>query len=84
MKTIIYKIKDTDDNKDMFKYYTLNGLRIYILSELWDYWDNFDKECNEYSKNEIAESDEYLFAYLDSWNYQVDRILITDQRNMYF
>jgi hypothetical protein len=37
-----------------------------------------------YSKKEIAESDEYLFAYLDSWNYQVTRILLTDQTSIIF
>jgi hypothetical protein len=83
-KIIIYKIKDADSKKSFASYYTLKGLRNYILTELWDHWDTIDKDCNDYTKNEIMGSDEYLFAYLESWNYSVQRILISDKTNMYF
>jgi hypothetical protein len=84
-KFIIYKIADADDKKSKPKYFTLKGLRIYILAELWDKWaDIGGDECNDFSKNEIADSDEYLFAYLDRWNYSVGRILITDDEQLYF
>jgi hypothetical protein len=82
---IIYKISDADDETIKPKYFTLKGLRIYILSELWDMWADIGGDaCNDFSKNEIAESDEYLFAYLDRWNYNVVRILITDNEEIYF
>lgn len=75
---IIYKITDEEQKKPTPIYFTLGGLRKYILNELWDYWDNVEKNCNEYSKKEIEESDEYLFAFLYAWGYKVDRILISD------
>jgi hypothetical protein len=82
---IIYKIKDQDDTKIIIHYYTLKGLRNYVLNELWDYWAEIGgDEANDFSKKEIEESDEYLFAYLDRWQYKVDRILITDNERMYF
>jgi hypothetical protein len=82
---IIYKIKDKDDHKTKPRYYTLKGLKSYILTDLWDHWaDIGGDECNDFSKKEIEESDEYLFAYLDRWNYSIDRILITDEEQMYF
>jgi hypothetical protein len=84
-QTIIYKITDGDHKKDKPKYYTLKGLRNYILTDLWDYWDNIGGDgANDFSKKEIEESDEYLFAYLDRWRYKVNRILITDNEQMYF
>jgi hypothetical protein len=75
---IIYKITDLEAKKQASLYFTLKGLRKYILNDLWNYWDNVEKNCNEYSKNEIENSDEYLFAFLYAWGYEVDRILISD------
>jgi hypothetical protein len=84
-KIIIYKIKDADEKKDRTQHYTLKGLRNYVLTELWDYWEGIGgDDANDYSKQEIEESDEYLFAYLESWDYSVRRILISDEKNMYF
>jgi hypothetical protein len=82
---IIYKITDGDDKKYIPRYYTLKGLRNYILNDMWDYWYNIGGDgTNDFSKKEIEESDEYLFAYLDRWRYQVERILITDDEQMFF
>ena len=82
---IIYKIADADDKKIKPKYFTLKALRTYILEEIWDKWAEIGGiECNDFSKNEIADSDEYLFAYLDRWRYSVNRILITDNEELYF
>lgn len=82
---IIYKIKDGDDKEYKPRYYTLKGLRNYILIDLWDFWYNLGGDvANDFSKKEIEESDEYLFAYLDLWRYQVKRILITDDGQMFF
>jgi hypothetical protein len=75
---IIYKITDEEEKKPAPIYFTLGGLRKYILNELWDFYDNIEEDCNEYSKKEIEESDEYLFAFLYAWGYQVDRILLSD------
>ncbi len=83
-KIIIYKIQDEEEEKKVASYYTIKGLRNYVLNELWDYWASIDECSNEYTKEEIKESDEYLFAYLESWNYSVKRTLISDTSNMYF
>ena len=83
-KTIIYKITDADFKEEKPLYFTFTGLRIYILYTLWDNYDQIQEHSNMYSKKEIAEIDEYLFAYLDSWNYQVTRILLTDQTSIIF
>jgi len=75
---IIYKITDEAEIKLTSIYFTLGGLRKYILNELWDFYDKIEEHCNEYSKKEIDESDEYLFAFLYAWGYHVDRILLSD------
>jgi hypothetical protein len=79
-KIIVYKITDKDDLADT-KYFTLKGLRNYILSDMWDRWNDIDELANDYSKKEIEKSDEYLFAYLETWNIQVERIAVLNERD---
>jgi hypothetical protein len=79
-KIIVYKITDEDDLADT-KYFTLKGLRNYILTDMWDRWNDIDESANDYSKKEIQKSDEYLFAYLETWNIQVERIAVLNETN---
>jgi len=57
-------------------YFTLQALRFYVVETIWDKWEDVmgENETQEFSKMEIIENDEFLFAYLDSWNYKVTRI----------
>jgi len=79
-KIIVYKITDQDDLADT-KYFTLKGLKNYILTDMWDKWNDIDKSTNHYSKKEIQKSDEYLFAYLETWNIKVERIAVLNETN---
>jgi len=80
-KIIVYKITDKDELAEPPKFFTLKGLRNYILTSMWDRWYDIDELANDYSKNEIQKSDEYLFAYLETWNIQVERIAVLNETN---
>jgi|APGre2960657373_1045057.scaffolds.fasta_scaffold248606_1 hypothetical protein len=75
----IYKITDLDDSDSDVMYYTLKGLREQVLNEWYDEWgerwnEKWEGE-QDYTKEQIKESDEDLFGYMDSWNYNVESIL---------
>ena len=72
----IYKITDLDDSNADVMYYTLKGLRDQVLNEWYDIWGgNHQPHEQDYTKEQIKESDEDLFNYMDSWNYNVETIL---------
>jgi hypothetical protein len=80
VKSIIYKLEDADDATEPIMYFTLDALRIYIVETLWHKWDQSmsEAEQQDFSLMEIIENNEYLFAYLDSWNYKITRITYQD------
>lgn len=80
VKSVLYKLQDADDPQISTEYFTLNALRIHVVEYLWDYWQDImgDTEVQDYTKMEIIENDEYLFAYLESWNYEITRITYKD------
>jgi len=71
----IYKITDLDDSDSDAMYYTLKGLREQVLNEWYDVWNEKWEGEQDYTKEQIKESDEDLFGYMDSWNYNVETIL---------
>jgi hypothetical protein len=77
-KTIIYKLEDNDDVSFTPQFFTLVGLRWYVVDNLWDKWEDVmsQDEVQDFTKSEILENDEYLFTYLDSWNYKVSRVIV--------
>lgn len=77
-KTIIYKLEDDDDMTIPAMHFTLGALRAYVLDYVWDKWEDMmsDNETQDFTKMEILDNDEYLFAYLDSWNYKVTRTIV--------
>jgi hypothetical protein len=79
-KFIIYKLEDDDDVSIPAMYFTLKALRTYTLETIWHKWEEMisENEKQDFSIMEIYENDEYLFAYLDSWNYKVSRITYQD------
>jgi hypothetical protein len=77
-KTIVYKLEDNDDITFPPQYFTLVGLRWYVVDNIWDKWEDImsENEVQDFTKTEIMENDEFLFTYLDSWNYKVTRIIV--------
>jgi len=71
----IYKITDLDDRNSDDQYFTLKGLREQVLNEWYDIWGERKEDPQDYTKEQIKESDEDLFGYMDSWNYNVETIL---------
>ena len=80
VKGIIYKIYDEDDASIEPLYFTLKGLRNHVVNVLWDEWNNVmdTEQAQEFTKEEIVENDEYLFAYLEVWRYKIERITFID------
>jgi hypothetical protein len=52
-------------------------LREQVLNEWYDIWGEQD-----YTKEEIKESDENLFGYMNSWNYNVETILTITENDL--
>jgi hypothetical protein len=79
-KSVIYKIEEDDDPSMPPMYFTKQALKFYVLDNIWDKWEDMmsDNETQDFTKTEINDNDEYLFAYLDSWNYKVTRITYQD------
>ena len=80
-KSVIYKLEDDDNTMvESPKYFTLNGLRFYVTDYLWDFWEDTigENQKQDFTKLEIFENVEYLFAYLEGWMYKVSRIVIED------
>jgi hypothetical protein len=77
-KSIIYKFYDKDNSTLAPRYFTLQGLTFYVTENLWDYWEDIidENDKQEFTKSEILANSEYLFAYLEYWNYKVERITI--------
>jgi hypothetical protein len=77
-KTIVYKLEDDDDVSIPPMHFTLNALRAYVVDYVWDKWEDVmgENETQEFTKMEIIENDEFLFSYLDAWNYKVTRTIV--------
>jgi hypothetical protein len=75
-KSIIYKLEDDDDKSEAPMYFTLQALRFYVVETIWDKWDELMSEDDKqsFTKSELCDNDEFLFAYLEDWNYVVTRI----------
>ena len=72
----IYKITDLDDSDSDVMYYTLKGLREQILNEWYDIWGEVhEPHEQDYTKEQIKESDEDMFSWLNGWGYDVETIL---------
>ena len=76
MKRIsVYLVTDRDDPWSDLMYYTLNGLRDIILTSWYDTWVEGNDEPQKYTKEQIENSDEDLFSWLNIWGYDVETIL---------
>ena len=52
----------------------------YTVETIWHKWMDvgYVNEQQDFSLMEIIENDEYLFAYLEQWNYKITRITYQD------
>lgn len=77
-KTIIYKLEDNDDKSYTPQFFNLVGLKWYVVDNIWDKWEDVigEDDIQDFTKSEILENNEFLFAYLESWNYKVSRIIV--------
>jgi hypothetical protein len=47
-----------------------------VVETIWDKWEELMSEDDKqsFTKSELCDNDEFLFAYLEDWNYVVTRI----------
>jgi len=75
MKLHILKITDRHDDLSDDMFYTIPFLRDLVIKDWYDLWDE-----SPITKQQIIESDELLFDYMNSFGYDVETILtITEQ-----
>jgi hypothetical protein len=77
MKLHILKITDRHDvlSDDMF--YTIPFLRDRVVKDWYDMWDE-----STITKQQIIESDEMLFDYMDKSGYDVEVILTITEKDL--
>ena len=84
VKSIIYKITDNDEGGFAPQmYFTLDALKFYVAETLWEGYDNTMSESEEqqFTKMQVFENTEYLFAYLDFWNWNVSRVIVNTTKS---
>ena len=72
-KLHILKLTDRDDIWSDPQYYTIAGLRDRVLTDWYDLWSE-DRET-DYTKEQVAQSDEDMFEWLSGWGYDIETIL---------
>ena len=78
MKLHILKVTDRDSSSDDM-YYTIKGLRDQVLNEWYDVWETMPQED---FKEQLKTSDEHLFDYMNSWNFNVETILTITENDI--
>ena len=82
MKLHILKVTDRDDSTQE-SFHTIKSLRELVLTSWYDTWaENHYPHEQDYTKEQIANSDEDLFSYLNSWNFDVERIYIVTEKDL--
>ena len=82
MQISVLRVTDQDDSYSDAMYFTIKRLRDQVLNEWYDQWVDFTdvEEEDRITKEQIAESDEKLFDFMDEWGYNVEFIItITEQ-----
>lgn len=82
MKLHIFKIKDRDDIWSDPMYYTLKRLRENAVEVWYDTWNENREEPQDYTKEQIKESDEDLFSWLNGWGYDVEVIYTITENDL--
>jgi hypothetical protein len=74
-RVLVYKVKDRNDTWSDDMYYTIKGLRDIALNSWYDTWDETLFDPQDYTKEQIQNSDEDLFSWLNGWGYDIETIL---------
>lgn len=84
MKLHILKVTDRDDSSSFtdVQYFSIKSLREQVLNEWYDIWGERTDDPQDYSKEQIKESDEDLFSYMDSWGFDVEVIFIVTEKDL--
>ena len=77
MKLHILKIHDRHDHLSDDMYYTIPFLRDLVIKDWYDLWDE-----TGITKEQIIESDEMLFDYMDKSGYNVEIILTITEKDL--
>jgi len=77
MKLHILKIHDRHDHLSDDMYYTIPFLRDLVIKDWYDLWDD-----TGITKEQIIESDEMLFDYMDKSGYNVEIILTITEKDL--
>lgn len=83
MKIHILKITDRDDTNSDVLYHTIKSLREYILNEWYDVWEEMHKPHEQdYTKEQIKESDEDMFSWLNGWGFDIEIIYTITEKDI--
>jgi hypothetical protein len=83
MKIHILKITDRDDRNSDDQYHTIKSLREYILNEWYDIWEEMHAPHEQdYTKEQIKESDEDMFSWLNGWGYDIEIIYTITEKDI--
>jgi hypothetical protein len=63
-------------------YYTMKGLRDQILNEWYDIWSENSERPQDYTKEQIKESNDDMFSWLNGWGYDVETILTITENDL--
>jgi hypothetical protein len=77
MKLHILKITDRNDHLSDDMFYTIPFLRDRVVKDWYDMWDE-----STITKQQIIESDELLFDYMDSFGYDIETILTITENDI--
>jgi len=76
MKLHILKIHDRNDHLSDDMFYTIPFLRDLVIKDWYDIWDE-----SSITKEQIIESDEKLFDYMDSFGFDVEIIMTLTEKD---
>jgi hypothetical protein len=77
MKLHILKITDRHDHLSDDMFYTIPFLRDRVIKDFYDMWDE-----TSITKEQIIESDEMLFDYMDKSGYDVETIMTLTEHDI--
>lgn len=88
MKLHILRLTNRDDLNEDPQYYTIKGLRERVLLDWYDMWGQYHNKYwegeQDYTKEDIASSDEHLFDYMDSWGYDIETIYTITENDLQY
>jgi hypothetical protein len=82
MKIEVLRVTDRDGSSDP-SYFTIKTLRDQILNEWYDIWGEVHKPHEQdYTKEQIKNSNEDMFAWLNGWGYDVEEVLTITEKDI--